>query len=449
MFIIAGPEFGELEGHTLVVSKALYGLKSSALRWRERLSDVLREMGFKPTLAEADIWMRECGDHYEYISVYVDDLLIISRNPQPIVDDLRDKYKFKLKGTGPIDFYLGCNFFRDDEGNLCYQPRQYIEKMLDNYKRLFDGKEPKKAVSPLVKNDHPELDDSELLDLEGIKIYQSLIGALQWVIQIGRWDVATAVMSLSRFRAAPRIGHLERVKRVHGYLKRFKFGVIRIRTEEPDYSNMPSVKYDWTYSQYPDATDYTLPDNAPKPLGKPIVTSHFVDANLYHDLVTGRAVTGCLDMWNKTVVDHYSKLQNTVEVATFGSEAVAARIAAERIIDLRLTAAYLGVHVKESVLFGDNETVVKSITLPHARLHKRHNMLSYHKARECVAAGIFRMIHIRGECNPADILSKHWDMASVWETLKPLMFWHRNILDEEEAKESEKDVKAISVAPTT
>jgi len=76
-------------------------------------------------------------------------------------------------------------------------------------------------------------------------------------------------------------------------------------------------------------------------------------------------------------------------------------------------------------------------------------MLSYHKARECVAAGIFRMIHIQGKCNPADILSKHWDMASVWETLKPLMFWHRNILDEEEAKESEKDVKAISVTPNT
>jgi hypothetical protein len=203
VFIIAGPEFGELAGHTLVVSKALYGLKSSALRWRERLSDVLLEMGFKPTLAEADIWMRDCGDHYEYISVYVDDLLVISRKPQPIIDDLRDKYKFKLKGTGPIDFYLGCNFFRDNEGNLCYQPRQYIEKMLDNYKRLFDGKEPKKAVSPLVKNNHPELDDSELLDLEGIKIYQSLIGALQWVIQIGRWDVATAVMSLLRFQAAP------------------------------------------------------------------------------------------------------------------------------------------------------------------------------------------------------------------------------------------------------
>ena len=78
--------------------------------------------------------MRECGDHYEYISVYVDDLLVISKKPKTIIDILKNKYKFKLKGTGPIDFYLGCNFFRDDEGNLCYQPHQYIEKMMDNYK---------------------------------------------------------------------------------------------------------------------------------------------------------------------------------------------------------------------------------------------------------------------------------------------------------------------------
>ena len=93
--------------------------------------------------------------------------------------------------------------------------------------------------------------------------------------------------------------------------------------------------------------------------------------------------------------------------------------------------------MKESVLFGDNETVVKSITLPHAKLHKRHNMLSYHKARECVAAGIFQMVHIMGKCNPADILSKHWDMPSVWDMLKAMLFWHKDILAEEDVKESE------------
>jgi hypothetical protein len=51
----------------------------------------------------------------------------------------------------------------------------------------------------LEGGDHPELDDSELLEIEDVKVYQSLIGALQWVIQIGRFDITTHVMTLSRF----------------------------------------------------------------------------------------------------------------------------------------------------------------------------------------------------------------------------------------------------------
>ena len=109
--------------------------------------------------------------------------------------------------------------------------------MIDNCVRFF-GEKPKPVFSPLAPGDHPELDSSDLLDLEGTKIYQSLIGALQWVIQIGRFDVATAVMTMSRFRAAPRKGHMDRVKRIHGYISKMRHAVIRIRTEEPDYSSV-------------------------------------------------------------------------------------------------------------------------------------------------------------------------------------------------------------------
>ena len=65
VYIVAGPEFGNQQGHTLFIRKALYGLKSSGLCWHERLSDVLRDMGFIPSKAECGIWMRDCGDHYE------------------------------------------------------------------------------------------------------------------------------------------------------------------------------------------------------------------------------------------------------------------------------------------------------------------------------------------------------------------------------------------------
>jgi Reverse transcriptase (RNA-dependent DNA polymerase) len=200
VYIIAGPEFGDRQEHTLAVVKALYGLKSSGLRWRERFAD---EMGFTSSKAEPDIWMRDKGDHYKYIAVYVDNLLIASREPDKIVCILEEIHMFnKLKGSGPTSFHLGCDFWRDEDGVLCYAPKKYIMRMLDTYERLF-GKQPKQYVAPLQGGDHPQLDDSELLEIDDIKVYQSLMGALQWVIQIGRFDITISVMTLSRFRAVP------------------------------------------------------------------------------------------------------------------------------------------------------------------------------------------------------------------------------------------------------
>ena len=219
-----------------------------------------------------------------------------------------------------LPFHLGCNFLRDPDGNLCYAPKKYIEKILTNYKVMF-GRFPKQYRSPIEDGDHPELDDSELLGDDDTKKYQSLIGSLQWVIQIGRFDVTTAVMTLSRFRAAPREGHLRRAQRIFGYLSKMRHGTIRIRTEEPDYSDIPKKPNDWDYTQYPGAKEI-IPHDAPKPLGKRVITTTFVDANLYHDMISGRSVTGILHLFNKTPVDWYSKLQSTVETATFGSEYV-------------------------------------------------------------------------------------------------------------------------------
>jgi len=135
--IIAGPEFGDREGHVLVASKALCGLHSSGLRWSERLADVLREMGFFTSHCEKDIWMRDKGDHYEHIAACVDDLMIASKDPDLIIKMLMEKRQFKLKGTGPTKFHLGCDFFCDEEGVLCYAPKKYIEKILDNCRRIF------------------------------------------------------------------------------------------------------------------------------------------------------------------------------------------------------------------------------------------------------------------------------------------------------------------------
>ena len=119
-----------------------------------------------------------------------------------------------------------------------------------------------------------------------------------------------------------------------------------------------------------------LPSNAPASLGKEVTITTYVDANLYHNWTTGRAVTGTLDFLNGTPIDWFSKRQNTVETATYGSEFVAARIATDRIIDMRMTLRYLGVPIKgKSYMFGDNQSVVTSSTIPHSKL-KNGTLLS-------------------------------------------------------------------------
>jgi hypothetical protein len=126
---------------------------------------------------------------------------------------------------------------------------------------------PNKITSPLVKGDHPEIDDSAFLEEEGIQQYQLLIRQLQWAISLGRFDVAVAIMSMSAFRSAPRKGNLDLVKQIHGYLSKMRHSAIRICTEEPDYSDIPRMEYDWEFSVYRGAKEELLED-APKPLGK-------------------------------------------------------------------------------------------------------------------------------------------------------------------------------------
>ena len=66
-------------------------------------------------------------------------------------------------------------------------------------------------------------------------------------------------------------------------------------------------------------------------------------------------------MITDTPIDWFSKLQGTVEAATYGSEFMAARLATQQIIDLRITLRYMGVPIDGSAwLFGDNESVIKS-----------------------------------------------------------------------------------------
>jgi hypothetical protein len=106
--MIAGPEFGlDLHGKNLIIDKSLYGLKTSAARFHEHLSESLLRLGFKNTKHDPDLWMMDKSSHYEYLATYVDEILIWSKDPMAVIKVLEKMYM--LKCVGIPEYYLVGN----------------------------------------------------------------------------------------------------------------------------------------------------------------------------------------------------------------------------------------------------------------------------------------------------------------------------------------------------
>jgi Reverse transcriptase (RNA-dependent DNA polymerase) len=168
VYFVAGPEFGDLAGHTLIIVKALYGLRTSGARFHERLPDTLRDLGYVPCFADPDVWKKDSGTHWEYVCVYVDDLLAMMTKPEEFYEKLTN-LGYKLKGVGPPKCHLGGDIYRDQNGTLAWGAKSYIQRLLANFERVF-GEKPKEYQTPMVPAMHLELDLSEEIQTsEGIK----------------------------------------------------------------------------------------------------------------------------------------------------------------------------------------------------------------------------------------------------------------------------------------
>ena len=115
-----------------------------------------------------------------------------------------------------MEYHLDCDYKLDKDGTLIAQPIKYISKILESLKKMIPGENFNNSKSPLEKNDHPELDNSDSWNKELITQYMSMMGQLQWTITLGRYDMLAQVMSMSRFRVTSKIGHLERMERLYG-----------------------------------------------------------------------------------------------------------------------------------------------------------------------------------------------------------------------------------------
>jgi len=117
-------------------------------------------LGIQPTKVDVDLWMREKDNHYEYVAISVDDVLVWSKQPMSVMNKI--KRTFQLRDVKFPDYYLGADVNVVDEADLKEEgcvlglsAKTYIDNNLGKLAKLFGTDQFHKAKTPMREDYHP------------------------------------------------------------------------------------------------------------------------------------------------------------------------------------------------------------------------------------------------------------------------------------------------------
>lgn len=420
IWTVLGPEFGSDAGKRAIIVRALYGLKSAGASFRNHLADCMRHLGWTPCEADRDLWMkaetRPSDGHmyYAYALLYVDDILLAHHDAMPALMAIDKYFKMKEGSMGDPDFYLGAKLRKMTLANgveaWAMSASKYVNAAVANVTSHLKsrGQEhmmPKRAVTPFKGGYQPELDVSEELNAEDATYFQSQIGILRWICELGRIDIITEISLLASHLALPREGHLEAVYHIYAHLRSRHNARMCFDPTYPNIDMSDFKECDWK-TFYGDAKE-AIPPGAPVARGKEVDLRLYVDSDHAGEQLTRRSRTGFFIFLNKAPVIWFSKRQPTVETSVFGAEFVAMKNGMETLRGLRYKLRMMGVQLSgPSFAYGDNMSVIHNTQRPESMLRKKSNSICYHAIRESVAMGEMLTGHVSTHHNPADIATK-------------------------------------------
>lgn len=424
-YIICGPEFGlENVGKVALIHRALYGGKTAGRDFRNHLRSCMHHLGFKSCPADPDVWMRPAikadgSACYDFILLYTDDTLVVSENAEVILrTELGRYFELKEESIGPPKIYLGGHVRKVQLENgveaWAFSSSQYCQAAVKNVENWLSKEEnsrwtlPKKAETPLTTTYRPELDVTPELVPKDASYYQSVIGVLRWIVELGRVDICLEVSMMSSHLALPREGHLEQVLHIFAYLKKYHNAEMVFDPSDPVVDENQFVKQDWASSEFGHVIgEEVLPPNMPEPRGMGFVMRAKVDADHASDTVTRRSRTGFFVFLNCALIYWWSKKQTSVESSSFGSEFIAMKQCCEYLRGLRYKLRMMGIPVEgPAYVYGDNQSVLANSTSPDSTLKKKSQSIAYHFVREGVARDEWRTTYVNTHENEADLLTK-------------------------------------------
>lgn len=415
-----GLEFGSDCGKKAIITRALYGLKSAGASFNRHISDCMRHLKYLPCKADPDLWYKsvirpdDSISYYAYMLLYVDDCLCIHHDAESALLELDKYFQMKPGSIGDPDIYLGAKLrlVQLDNGVSAWSasPSKYVQDAVANVDAYLREHFPDKKLKSRVSGPWPsgyviEMDISPELDPDNANYYQSQVGVLHWMVELGRVDIITEVSILASQMALPREGHLDALFHVFSYLRKRHNSRLVFDPTYPEIDGNQFIEHDWKHF-YGNVCE-AIPPDMPKPKGKEVDIRMFVDSDHAGDTSNRRSRSGFFIFINSALIGWCSKKQATVESSVFGAEFVALKLGIETLRGLRYKLRMMGVPISgPSYIYGDNMSVIHNTQRPESVLHKKSNQICYHMAREAVAMNECLTTHISTNDNPADLATK-------------------------------------------
>lgn len=415
-----GVEFGlENVGKRAKIVRALYGGKSSGRDFRNHLRSCMSHLGFQSCKADPDVWMREATkcdgtSYYQYVLLYVDDVLVVAEGAEQIIRNEIGKYfMVKEESIGIPEVYLGGKISEVILNNgaraFTFSSSKYVKGAVSNVEAYLQEKGlkfPSRVSTPLSIGYRPEVDTSDELDDEDAAYYQSLIGVLRWMVELGRIDITCEVSMMASHMALPREGHLAQLFHMFAYLKKCHNSELVFDPSDRDVDYNEFVHQDWDASEYGILSEET-PVNAPKPRGMGFTMLAYVDSDHAGEIITRRSRTGYIVYLNNSPIYWISKKQQGVETSSFGAEFTAMKQCTEYIRGLRFKLRMMGIPCSQpSLVYGDNKSVLANASMPDSVLKKKAHSIAYNFVREGVVRKEWLLAYVNTKDNIADFLTK-------------------------------------------
>ena len=350
--------------HICKLKRSLYGLKQAPRAWYMALTSFLLDSGFKKSLADASLFIYNCGGTMCYFMVYVDDI-ILTGNTTSFLDQFVTQLasRFSIKDLGYPSHFLGVELIPTAHGLFLSQHRHILDLLTMH---RMDGAKP--VLTPLCSSETLKLDDgTPRVDPSP---YRKLVGSLQY-LAFTRPDISFAVNKLSQFMHDPSQTHWQALKRLLRYLK--------------------GTLYHGLFLNKKSRMELTA----------------FSDSDWGGVSTAGRSTTAYILYLGSNIISWKSAKQKSVSRSSTEAEYKALANAAAELAWVQNLLTELGLTLPAPPrLYCDNLSATYLCANPVYHSRMKHIALDYHFVREKVAAGSLRVHHINSRDQLADALTK-------------------------------------------